>query len=59
MPTRKEIDDLKLEAEQHILNKLIQADYPDSKLQLAEAFAWLENPNQPHGGGAGDVNVKQ
>jgi hypothetical protein len=21
-------------------------------LQLAEAFAWVSNPNQPHGGGA-------
>jgi hypothetical protein len=59
MPTRKEIDELNLEAQQVVLKALIETTYPSSRLELAEAWAWLDNPNQPHGGGAGDVTVKQ
>jgi hypothetical protein len=44
------------EAQEAILNKIVSfasgSGTPTGLLQLAEAWAWLAVPGQPHGGGA-------
>jgi len=46
------LDLIKLTAEKLAAETSVSAS-PDGVLKLAEAYAWLQHPNQPHGGGSG------
>jgi hypothetical protein len=50
-----EDDDIRKEAQQALLKRITEqapTATGETLLRLAEAYAWLRFPNQPHGGGA-------
>jgi hypothetical protein len=55
MANQSEVEDalldlIKVTAEKLAAETKVSAS-PDGALKLAEAYAWLQHPNQPHGGG--------
>lgn len=49
----KDTMDLVDEAQRHVLEEIKETNWAKSQraLHLAEAYAWLASPRQPHGGG--------
>ena len=45
-----DLDELRHQAQQKLLEQLAQAESPAAALQYAEAYAWVARPDQPHGG---------
>lgn len=55
VPTERDVKDLRKAASAALLRR-IESEAPTTSatqlLKLAEAYAWVEFPNQPHGGSA-------
>jgi hypothetical protein len=50
MSDAEDFRDLHSKAVRHVLAQIAETTHAPAALQLAEAFAWLRNPGQSHGG---------
>ncbi|MBW3663594.1 MAG: hypothetical protein KY469_10885 [Actinobacteria bacterium] len=49
MAEERKLGDLHNDVVRHVLDLLEKETFPLKVLQLAEAYAWLRSPAQPHG----------